>query len=161
MIIVVMGVSGCGKSTVGRALAESLGWRFIDADDHHPEANIRKMAHGIPLDDDDRRPWLEALRSILAAEHAAGRSAVLACSALKEAYRVVLKSAAPEVAFVHLRGTYDEVLALMKRRTGHFMKPDMLASQFATLEPPRDAVDIPVLLTPAEQVVLVKSHLGL
>ena len=161
MIVVVMGVSGCGKSTVARALADALGWTFFDADDFHPESNIQKMASGIPLDDADRKPWLERLRDALAVEHAAGRSAVLACSALKERYRDVLRSAAPEVRVVHLRGTYDEVMQLMSRRSGHFMKPGMLESQFAALEPPVDAVEIPVLLSAPAQVAAIREALSI
>jgi len=157
-MVIVMGVSGCGKSTVGQALAASLGWPFFDADDYHPEGNIRKMANGLPLTDEDRAPWLERLRDVLASEHAAGRSAVLACSALKERYRDVLRTAAPEVRFVYLCGTRDEVLQLMSRRTGHFMKPGMLESQFAALEPPRDALSIPVRLSCADQVQRIRSH---
>ena len=160
MMIVVMGVSGCGKSTVGQALARSLNWPFFDADDFHPPANIQKMSSGIPLDDVDRQPWLERLRDLLAAEHQAGRSAVLACSALKERYRMVLRAGAPDVRFVHLEGTVEDIQMLMSRRSGHFMKPGMLASQFATLEEPRDALVIPVLLTPAEQVARIRTQLG-
>lgn len=160
MMVVVMGVSGCGKSTVGRALAEALGWPFFDADDFHPAANIQKMSAGIPLTDADRGPWLDRLHDLLAAESTAGRSAVLACSALKEAYRTRLRQGADDVRFVHLRGTPDEIRQLMERRSGHFMKPGMLASQFATLEEPRDALVVPVLLTPAEQVARIRAQLG-
>lgn len=161
MIVIVMGVSGCGKSTVARALAASLGWLFLDADDFHPESNVRKMASGVPLDDDDRRPWLASLRARLGEEHAAGRSVALACSALKDAYRRQLADGLPDVRVVHLDGTYDEVLTLMSRRQGHFMKPGMLASQFATLEPPADAIRIPVLLACEEQVRRIRLALGL
>lgn len=160
MIVVVMGVSGCGKSTVGRALAEALGWPFFDADDYHPASNVRKMSDGIPLDDEDRRPWLARLRELLAAEDAAGRSAVLACSALKQAYRDTLAAAARDVRWVHLHGTEDDVRTLMERRQGHFMKPGLLASQLAALEPPADALVLPVRLTPAEQVRRIRAHLG-
>ncbi len=160
MIIIVMGVSGCGKSTVGRALAASLGCTFLDADDYHPASNIEKMSNGIPLNDADRQPWLEKLRDLLAAEHQAGRSAVLACSALKEAYRRILRSGATGVRFVYLRGTQDEVQVLMSRRTGHFMKPAMLASQFATLEEPADALVVPVLLPCDEQVARIRQALS-
>lgn len=158
MIIIVMGVSGCGKSTVARALADQLGWPFFDADDYHPAANIQKMSSGIPLNDADRQPWLERLRDLLAGEERAGRSAVLACSALKERYRAVLRAGAPDVRFVHLEGTRAEIEVLMGRRTGHFMKPGMLDSQFAALEPPADALTIPVLLTCAEQVHRIRAQ---
>lgn len=159
MIVVVMGVSGCGKSTVGRALADAMGWPFFDADDYHPPANIAKMANGIPLEDADRFPWLERLRARMAEEADAGRSAVLACSALKEAYRAILRRSAPDVRFVHLRGTPEEILQLMSRRSGHFMKPGMLASQFAALEEPADALTLPVLLSCEQQVTRIRSHL--
>lgn len=158
MMIVVMGVSGCGKSTVGQALARELGWPFFDADDFHPPANIQKMSSGIPLDDADRQPWLERLRDLLADEQRAGRSAVLACSALKERYRMVLRAGAPDVRFVHLEGTAEEIQLLMSRRSGHFMKPGMLASQFAALEPPREALSIPVILSCADQVKMIREH---
>lgn len=157
MMIVVMGVSGCGKSTVGRALAESLGWPFYDADDFHPPANILKMSSGIPLTDQDRQPWLERLRDLLAAEQRAGRPLVLACSALKERYRSVLRSGAPDVRFVYLKGSPQEVAVLLNRRTGHFMKPDLLDSQFAALEEPQDALNVPVLLACPAQVQQIRE----
>lgn len=160
MIVVVMGVSGCGKSTVGRALAEAKGWRFIDADDFHPAENIRKMSNGIPLNDDDRRPWLLRLHEVLAVAEAEGQSLVLACSALKHAYRQILTDGLSDVRFVHLHGTPDEVMTLLSRRSGHFMKPGMLDSQFATLEVPEHALTIPVLLTCDEQVSRIRAALG-
>jgi gluconokinase len=159
MIVVVMGVSGCGKSTVARALADARGWRFFDADDYHPAANVEKMSRGIPLDDRDRQPWLEALRDLLAAQDAAGHSAVLACSALKAAYRATLASRVRAIRWVHLAGTYDEVRQLMSRRQGHFMKPGMLQSQFDALEAPADALTLPVLLPVEEQVRRIRAAL--
>ncbi len=161
MMIVVMGVSGCGKSTVAEALARRIGGVYLDADAHHPESNIRKMSNGIPLDDEDRRPWLEQLNQLLRDEAARGRPVVLACSALKEQYRDVLRAGLPELRFVHLHGTYDEVMVLLRRRKGHFMKPGMLASQFAALEPPADAIRIPVLLPCEEQVRQIEQQLAL
>ncbi len=156
-----MGVSGCGKSSVGRALAEALGWPFFDADDFHPESNIRKMAGGTPLTDEDRMPWLERLRDLLAEQQAQGRSAVLACSALRQSYRDILAARVTDVHWVHLRGTLEEVRHLMEKRSGHFMKTGMLQSQFQTLEPPADAIDLPVTLTVAEQVRLIRERLHL
>lgn len=161
MMIVVMGVSGCGKSTVARALADSLGWPFFDADDFHPSANIQKMAAGIPLNDDDRWPWLERLRERLASEHQQGHSAVLACSALKERYRDILRRGAPGVRFIYLHGTPGEIEALMSRRQGHFMKPGMLASQFAALEEPRDALPIRALQPCSDQIAQIRAGLGI
>lgn len=156
-----MGVSGCGKSSVGRALAEALGWRFFDADDFHPESNIRKMAGGTPLTDEDRMPWLERLRDLLAEQQAQGHSAVLACSALRQSYRDILAARVTDVHWVHLLGTLEEVRHLMEKRSGHFMKTGMLQSQFQTLEPPADAIDLPVTLPVAEQVRLICERLHL
>jgi gluconokinase len=137
---IVMGVSGSGKSTVGKALAEKLGWDFFDADDFHPQANIAKMAAGIPLDDSDRAPWLAALSDQLFATLKAGRHPVLACSALKEIYRKQLLDGKDGVEIIYLRGSYDLLLERMSTREGHFMKPEMLKSQFATLEEPQNAL---------------------
>lgn len=160
MNIVVMGVSGCGKSTVARALADALGWTFIDADHHHPEANIRKMAGGTPLTDADRLPWLERLRDLLADAESQGHSVVLACSALKQDYRTLLASRVRDVRWIHLHGSYEEIMQLMARRQGHFMKPDMLRSQFETLEMPSAAITVPVLLPVDEQVRRIRDALG-
>ena len=132
-LLVVMGVTGSGKSTVGRALAERLGVPFADADDFHGKANIAKMSAGTPLDDEDRRPWLLAIGEWLA-EHANG-GAVVSCSALRRAYRDLLRTPAPTVAFVHLHGDRETVRARVAGREGHFMPESLVASQFATLEP--------------------------
>ena len=156
-----MGVSGCGKSSVGRALAEALGWPFFDADDFHPESNIRKMAGGTPLTDEDRMPWLERLRDLLAEQQARGHSAVLACSALRQSYRDILAARVTDVHWVHLHGTLEEVRRLMERRSGHFMKTGMLQSQFQTLELPANAIELPVTLTVAAQVRLIRERLHL
>lgn len=140
--IVVMGVSGCGKSTVGKQLAESLGCRFIDGDDLHPKANKDKMAAGTPLNDDDRWPWLDLVGAALAGapnpvdvfELVKPTGTVVACSALKRKYRDRILAAAPGTRFVHLHGTPELLASRMKSREGHFMKESMLASQLATLE---------------------------
>ncbi len=130
-----MGVSGAGKSTIGRALAAELACDFYDGDDLHPEANVAKMAAGQPLDDDDRAPWLAALAALLA-DHVRSRTpVVLASSALKRAYRNQLR-VDDAVRFVYLDGSPDLIRQRLEQRTGHFMKPEMLASQFASLEPP-------------------------
>lgn len=145
--VVVMGVSGSGKSTIGRRLAGRLGFDFEDADGYHPPANVAKMAAGIPLDDDDRWPWLAQLQSLIAERLAEDRSLVLACSALKRSYREVLAapgSATAPVHFVYLRGDYDTLLERMRRRQRHYMKADMLASQYRDLEEPADAVVVDV-----------------
>jgi gluconokinase len=130
--IVVMGVSGSGKSTVGAALAQRLRVPFADADDFHPPANIAKMSAGHPLDDDDRYPWLEAIGEWLA-EHSAG--GVMSCSALKRKYRDQLRRHCPDVEFVHLLGTPEVIGKRQASRPGHFMPASLLASQFTTLEP--------------------------
>lgn len=132
-LVVVMGVSGSGKSTVGVALAARLGLPYEDADAFHPQANIDKMAAGHPLDDDDRRPWLQAIGEWLA-EHE-GQGAVASCSALKRRYRETLLAAAPGIRFLHLSGAADLISGRMKHRHGHFMKASMLQSQIDTLEP--------------------------
>ena len=131
-LLVVMGVSGSGKSTVGAALAQRLGVPFEDADDLHPAANIAKMSAGQALDDEDRHPWLEAIGGWLATRPAGG---VMSCSALKRRYRDQLRSHAPEVEFVHLEGSHEVIAARQASRPGHFMPASLLASQFATLEP--------------------------
>ncbi len=131
-VLVVMGVSGSGKSTVGAAVAQRLRVPFADADDFHPPANIDKMTAGQALDDDDRRPWLEAIGEWLAA-HPDG--AVISCSALKRSYRDQLRAHAPDVAFLHLQGERDVIARRQASRPGHFMPASLLTSQFATLEP--------------------------
>ncbi|WP_245155959.1 gluconokinase [Nocardioides sp. 503] len=133
--VVVMGVSGSGKSTVGAALAQRLRAPFADADDFHPEANVAKMTAGHALDDDDRRPWLEAIGVWLAAHEAGG---VMTCSALKRAYRDQLRAHAPATTFVHLHGERAVITRRQATRPGHFMPASLLDSQFATLEPLED-----------------------
>lgn len=142
--IIVMGVSGSGKTTVGQALAARLGWDFQDADDFHPPENIAKMASGTPLTDADRAPWLAALHDLLVACLAAGRPAVLACSALKQRYREQLLSGHPRVKWVYLHGSYDLIWARMVARPDHYMQPHMLQSQFAALEPPGEALVVEI-----------------
>jgi gluconokinase len=131
-----MGVSGTGKTTVATALAEALGWTFIEGDDLHPPANIAKMSAGVPLDDDDRRPWLQAVASLQAFHHAEGISTVLTCSALKRPYRDVLREGVPvgTVSFVHLAAPFEVLRARMESRE-HFMPASLLQSQLDTLEP--------------------------
>lgn len=150
LVIVVMGVSGSGKSTIGALLADRLELPFFDGDDFHPESNKAKMAGGTPLDDEDRRPWLETLAGKLA-EWERGDGAVLACSALKESYRQILRSRAENVVFVHLAGDPDLIRQRMEARR-HFMKPEMLASQMETLEPPTDAITVPIGREPSQIV---------
>ena len=138
-----MGVSGCGKTAVGRALAADLGWPFLDADDYHPEANVAKMAAGTPLTDADRWPWLDRLADEMAALSGRGADAVFACSALKQAYRDRF-SRAGDVRFVHLKGDYETIAARVAKRTHRYMPAALLTSQVATLEEPDDAIVVDV-----------------
>jgi gluconokinase len=154
----IMGVSGSGKTTVGRALVERLtsagcpGWEFLDADDFHPPANIARMAAGIPLTDADRQPWLEALNKALAASRQAGRHPVLACSALKQAYRERLLEGLPGIIIVYLQGNYEVIWERMAARPEHYMQPAMLHSQFEALEEPQGALVADVRQPPEEIV---------
>lgn len=133
--VVVMGVSGSGKTTVAELLSDQLGWRMAEGDDFHPEANVAKMAAGTPLTDDDRWPWLRTIRDWISEQHEAGRSSVTSCSALRRAYRDVLRGAAGPVAFVLLDGDAATLEERMGTRQGHFMPAKLLRSQLATLEP--------------------------
>jgi gluconokinase len=155
-----MGVSGSGKTTVGRMLASELGWEFADGDDYHPAANVEKMRNGIPLADADRAPWLETLRALIAGWIAAGKNAVLACSALKRVYRKSLR-VAPEVQVVYLKGTPELLRQRLRARVGHFMTERMLASQLAALEEPEDAVVVDVDRSPGEIVAEILARRGL
>jgi gluconokinase len=134
MHVVVMGVSGTGKTTVAEQLAEELGCEFIEGDSLHPRQNIEKMEHGIPLTDEDRWPWLEAIAEMVAVKEHEGVSTVVTCSALKRRYRDLLRNAAPSF-FVHLDAPFEVLLDRMQRRTKHFMPASLLQSQFDTLEP--------------------------
>jgi gluconokinase len=133
--LVVMGVSGSGKTTVARGVAEELGWPFAEGDDFHPAANVAKMHAGIPLDDDDRRPWLLALADWIGEQEAAGRSAVVTCSALKRRYRDLLRSGHPSVLFAHVSVDPAVLRERLARRKGHYMPASLLDSQLAALEP--------------------------
>jgi gluconokinase len=136
MVIVLLGVSGSGKTTVGLVLARDLGWRFVDADDLHPRANIEKMTRNEPLTDADREPWLHALRSHMESASAANEQLVVACSALKRRYRHTLADGLPGVHFVYLKATPAQLEQRLQRRRGHFAGPGLVASQLATLEEP-------------------------
>lgn len=162
--VVVMGISGSGKTTIATALAERLGWTFAEADEFHPEANIAKMSAGTPLTDDDRWPWLEAMHDWMGGEARAGRSTVVTCSALKRSYRDLLDGAEGDVRFVHLSGDTDLILERMKTRSGHFMPASLLPSQISTLEP-LDAGERGLTLentgTPDEVTTRIVDELGL
>ena len=156
-VVVVMGVAGSGKTTVGLKLAETLGWPFKDADDLHSAANVAKMAAGIPLDDEDRAPWLSAVRAHIDACLAAGTGGVFTCSALKEKYRQVVVADPERVRLVHLTGDFEVILRRIAARKGHFMKEDLLRSQFESLEPPKDALDLDVALPPETLVARIRD----
>lgn len=161
MIIIVMGVSGSGKTTVGKALAARLGWRFYEGDDYHPAENIEKMSRGRPLTDDDRAPWLARFRELLQSLLDADEAAVLACSALKLSYRRQLLVDDDRVQLVFLAGNFDLILERLKMRVGHFMKEGMLKSQFADLEIPFDAASIDIDQPPDAAVDEILHKLGL
>jgi carbohydrate kinase (thermoresistant glucokinase family) len=145
MIVLVMGVSGAGKSTIGRALADALGADFLEADTFHSPANVAKMTKGVPLDDSDRWPWLDAIGQALDQAVRDGKRVVLACSALKQAYRDRLLKEGGRTGFtVFLKGEPDLIAARMSGRSGHYMPPTLLPSQLATLEPPKDAIVIDI-----------------
>jgi gluconokinase len=134
--IVVMGVSGCGKSTVGRLLATALGLPYLEGDAFHPPGNVERMRAGIALTDDDRAGWLQTLATQLAEARSTGQGAVLACSALKRRYRELLRKGAPDLRLVHLQGRREQLAPRLAARQGHYMPPSLLDSQLATLEPP-------------------------
>ncbi|HYJ19574.1 MAG TPA: gluconokinase [Burkholderiales bacterium] len=140
MIVILMGVSGSGKTTIGQHLARILNWRLLDADDFHPAANIEKMSRGIPLEDSDRWPWLDRLNEMVRAEESSGENVLLACSALKARYRDRLARDCKDVRVVYLKGDFDLIEARLMARKGHYMKAGLLKSQFAALEEPEGAV---------------------
>ena len=149
MVILVMGTTGAGKTTVGKLIAQRLGWVFLDADDFHPPANIEKMKHGIPLTDGDRAPWLSNIHTRLEQLTAENRNSVLACSALKQSYRDTL-SARLDFRIVYLRGTYQQMRQHILARHGHFAGESILAGQFADLEEPKVAFVLDVNRAPEE-----------
>ncbi len=163
MVIILMGVSGVGKTTVGLALAHALGWGFFDADDFHPAANVKKMAAGHPLDAQDREPWLHALNGLIVRLVEHGEEAVLACSALTErARQLLVQGTSPaQVRFVHLTGSPELLHERLAGRTGHFMPPTLLTSQLGTLQTPSDALRVDVSGTPEQVVALIREGLGL
>jgi carbohydrate kinase (thermoresistant glucokinase family) len=136
--LIIMGVSGSGKSTIATALGQRLGWIVEDADQFHPESNVKKMSAGIPLTDDDRWPWLQAIADEIARKRASGTSVIVACSALKRAYRDVLVQGHHDTRIVYLRGRKDLIAERLAARKNHFMPPGLLDSQFRTLEEPSD-----------------------
>ncbi len=157
-VFVIMGVSGTGKSTIGKLLSDALQIPFYDGDDFHPEANIKKMSDGKALNDDDRRGWLIRLNQ-LAKEHKS-KGAVIACSALKQSYRDLLLSEMEDyLEFVYLEGSFELIKSRSENRDGHFMPLDLLQSQFDTLEPPLEAIIVSVANTPTEIVTSILNQL--
>lgn len=160
MVVVLMGVAGSGKTTIGRQLAAELGWHFADADEFHPPANVAKMSAGIPLDDADRAPWLAAIRLYIDARLDRGENAVVTCSALKEKHRAILLGGAPDVKLVYLRGSRELLWSRISGRTGHFMKPAMLDSQLAALEEPGNALVVDIAPSPQEIIAGIRAAIA-
>ncbi len=160
MVVVLMGVSGTGKTEVGTRLAKALGGMFVEGDDYHPPANVAKMRSGVPLDDADRRPWLETLSREIGGWLDAGRTVVLACSALKQRYRDILKAGRPGVRFVHLKGDADLIRARLQDRRGHYMPASLLDSQLAALEEPADAITVGIDAPPDAIVAEIREALA-
>jgi gluconokinase len=160
-IVIVMGVSGCGKTSVAKALAEKHQWRWLDADDFHPAANVEKMRAGAPLNDEDRWPWLDKLNSMLRHSAAKDESVVLACSALKEMYRVRLSQriAHAKVSIVHLEGSFELIEARMKAREHQYMPSTLLKSQFDTLQKPQGAISVAIDIPLQTQIELINHAL--
>jgi gluconokinase len=162
--VVVMGVCGCGKTTVARRISALTGFAFAEADEFHSEANVSKMRAGVPLSDDDRWPWLRSLADWMAERAAAGESTVVACSALRRGYRDVLSQGPPSVAFVHLDGAVDTIRQRLSRRTGHYMPASLLDSQVATLErlqPDEPGIVLDVALAPRDLADMAVRRLRL
>ena len=160
MVIVLMGVSGTGKTEVGTRLAKALGAEFIEGDDYHPPANVAKMRSGVPLDDTDRQPWLETLSREIAAWLDAGEPVVLACSALKQRYRDILKAGRPGVRFVYLKGDAALIRSRIEGRRGHYMPASLLKSQLAALEEPTDAITVGIEGSPDAIVAEIEKALA-
>ena len=162
MFVIIMGVAGSGKTTVGEALARELSCSFYEGDAYHSQANVAKMATGIPLDDDDRADWLAALAGVIRDSLARGESGVIACSALKDKYRAVLQPVPADkaqVKFVYLKGSYEAILARMQSRQGHYMNPGMLQSQFDVLEVPTNVINVDITLELEEKVRQIVEQL--
>lgn len=158
-ILLLMGVAGSGKTVVGRQLATELGWPYFEADDFHSAVNKARMGQGTPLTDEDRAPWLAAIRAQIDSCLAAGQSAVFTCSALKQSYRDVLMTGAAAVKLIYLQGDAATIATRVGDRSGHYMKANMVESQFAALEPPTDALTLDIRATPAELVEKIRQAL--
>ena len=160
-VIILMGVSGAGKSTVGARLARALGWTFLDGDELHPARNREMMNHGIALTDADRQPWLAAVRQSVERFLSAGANAVIACSALKESYRRRIVVDPSRVKVVCLKGPPELIASRLRDRSGHFMRPELLQSQFDALEEPRDAIAVEISASPDAIVASIRAQLGI
>jgi gluconokinase len=161
IVVVLMGVSGSGKTTLGTMLARALGWEFHDGDDLHPAANKRKMHAGIALTDDDRQPWLAAVRALIERCLRDGVNAIVACSALKRAYRETIVADPVRVKLIYLKAPREIIAGRIRSRTGHFFDPRLLGSQFEALEEPTDAITINVAKTPEQAVAEIRARLGI
>ena len=159
MFILVMGVAGSGKTTVGKALSDALGWPFYDADDFHSPENVRKMASGVPLTDEDRRPWLDRLHRLIAERSEQTENGVLACSALKQKYRKIL-CADNDVEVVYLKAQPDLIRSRLNLRRGHYMPPELIESQFRDLEEPQAALSVDAKCSAEQAVTFIRSMLG-
>lgn len=157
--VILMGVSGSGKTTVGQLLAAQLDWDYIEGDEYHPPENVRKMANGIPLTDADRQPWLEKLHGSLRAHAQAQRPVVLACSALKQEYRQTLAGDVPDIYFVFLKGEYGLIARRLAQRPRHYMKAGMLAGQFEALQEPADALTVDIAQSPQQICRIIRAYL--
>ena len=161
MIVVLMGVSGSGKTTVGEIVARELAWPYLDADDYHPAGNVEKMRAGTPLTDADRWPWLDRMNALMREQQARGENLVLGCSALKQVHRDRLALGLREVRWVHLRGTFELIQSRLQARKHRYMPASLLQSQFATLEEPADALTVDIADTPQALARTVIAGLGL
>ncbi len=159
MFVLLMGVTGSGKTTIGKLLAAELAWPFYDADDFHSAHNVRKMASGVPLSDEDRRPWLQKLHELVASHNQRGDNGVLACSALKRGYRSILCLDA-DVTLVYLKANRDLIRSRLDSRGGHYMPPSLIESQFADLEEPDQCIIVDAAGTREQTVGAIRAQLG-
>lgn len=161
MIIILTGVSGSGKTTIGQLLSRELGWQFIDSDELHPLSNIEKMKNGIALTDEDRLPWLNTIRERIIELSKKNNSAIIACSALKRKYRQYLLSEINDIRLVYLKGTYEVIEKRLKTRKNHFFDATLLSSQFETLEEPRNILTVDITNTPDKIVDMIRKKFSL
>lgn len=161
MIVVVMGVSGSGKSTIGKLLAASLNWEFSDADAFHSVVNVEKMSHGIPLSDEDRMPWLHQLQSAIAQWLQEDKNVVLACSALKSSYRQILWQNSQRMRLVYIKSSFALMQQRLQQRQSHFMSQNLLQSQFDALEEPEDSIEVDAVQSATASVAQIRENLGI